>query len=203
MGEYWEQTALEFSIYHRKERNVLRRAVKKIYSKSQAERIDLTLRECRSVMGKKILDIGFGLGQASGVLVKRGAEVVGISSVLNKGSFADKHKTKEKYTVIDDAFCNHVFHEDFDVCIALSFFDYVQDAMPPLKKMKLLTREKCVISFSSRFVLQVPIRILWPGSRKWPVFFYTKKEIKRLLSQMFSRYKIKNISAGYHCVAHI
>lgn len=202
--EHWEQTAQELSTFYKKERSVLRRAVEKIFNKGQAERIELTLRNCKNVRGKKILDIGFGLGQASGELIKREAEVIGISSAPNKSTFAmSKHEIEGIYVVICDPFFNHVFDEDFDISIALGLFDYVQNPLPYLKKMKLLTREKCIMSFSSKFAFQVPIRILWPRSRKCPVYFYTKKEIKRLLSPIFFRFKIKNISAGYHCVASV
>ena len=199
--EHWEQTAQEFSTVYKKERSVLRRAVNKVFNRGQAERIYMTLKECKNVTGKKILDIGCGLGQASSELAKRGAVVTGTSLASNRRVFTgNKHELEGIYVFICDAFFHHVFDEDFDISIALGFFDHVEDSFPYLKKMKLVTNEKCIMSFPSRFGLQFPIRILWPRSQKYPLYVYTKKEKKRLLSPIFSRFKIKEISAGYHCV---
>ncbi len=194
--EHWNGIAQEFDTFYKKEKDALRRAVDKIFRKGITERVSLTLQECKNVKGKRILDIGCGLEHAATELTKRGAEVVGISSTVNITTLA-----KEAYVLICDDFLGYAFDESFDISIALGFFDHAGNPNPYLKKMKLLTREKCIMSFPSQFAFQVPIRMIWLRSKKCPAYFYTKKKIKRLFHPIFPRFKIRSISAGYHCVA--
>lgn len=196
MKEHWDRIAQEFDTSYKREKDALRRAIDKVFRKSMTERLVLTLQECKNVKGKRILDIGCGLGYAATELMKRGAEVVGISSSANKTRL-----TKEAYALLCDDFLGYAFDESFDISIALGFFDHTGNPNPYLKKMKSLTREKSIMSFPSQFAFQVPIRMIWLRSKKCPAYFYTKKKIKRLFHPIFPRFKIRNISAGYHCVA--
>jgi len=195
--EHWYNIAQEFDTSYKKEKGALKRALDKIFRKNMIERVNLTLQGCRNVKGKKILDIGCGLGHTATELIKRGANVVGVSSNVNATRLI-----KEEYVLMREDFLNSVFDETFDITIALGFFDHTEDPTPYLEKMKLLTREKCVMSFPSQFAFQVPIRMIWLKSKKYPAYFYTKKKIKRLFYPIFPRFKIKNISAGYYCVAY-
>lgn len=205
--ECWDEVAQEFDVFYNEEKDALRRAISKVFRKGMTERVQLTLQECKNINGKRILDIGCGTGRTAAQLAKRGATVVGIDfSVSTIGTaklMVEKEGLSNRCTFIRDDFAKHTFNEKFDISLALEFFDYTKDSAFYLKKMRTVTREKCIMSFPAKFAFQVPIRMIWLHSRKRPAYFYTKKELKRLLSPHFSRYKIKNISAGYHCVAFV
>lgn len=204
---YWDKVAEEFDTFYREEKGVLRKAIDNVFRKGMTERFNLTLEECENVNGKKILDIGCGSGRLSVELAKRGAHVVGIDfsqKMLNIASLAAKEQgLEDKCTFIQDNFVNHVFNEHFRISIALGFFDYTKEPATSLEKMRSLTTEKCIMSFPSKFAFQVPIRMIWLLSRNCPVYFYTKKELKRLFSEQFTRFRIKDISALHFCVAYI
>lgn len=207
MKGYWDNIAQEFDTFYRKEKDALRRVVDKVLRKNMAERFALTLRECRNVDGKKILDVGCGSGRVAIQLARRGANATGIDFSENMlqmaNVMAEKLEVKNNCQFIHDDFLNHVFIEKFDISIALGFFDYTKDPAQYLRKMSLLTREKCLFSFPSKFAFQVPLRMIWLKARNCPVYFYTKKQIKRLFTPIFPRFKIKSISAGYFCVAFV
>ncbi len=203
--EYWQGVAEEFDTFYREEKAALRRLIDKIFRKNMTERLIYTLQECKSVNGKRILDIGCGSGRLTIELAKRGAQVVGIdfsSNMLDLAkALARRHKVADNCSFIQENFLDHTFRNDFDVTIALGFFDYTEDATPYLKKMGDLTSEKCIMSFPSKFAFQVPLRMIWLKSRKLPVYFYTKTQIRHLLAPHFPRVKIKKISAGFFSVA--
>ncbi len=205
--EYWDNVAQEFDTFYRKEKRALRRVVDKIFRKNMAERFSLTLKECKNVDGKKILDVGCGSGRMTIELARRGAHVAGIDLSENMlkmaMAIAQKLDVEKNCEFISDDFLSHIFTKNFDILIALGFFDYTKDPVPYLAKMKSLTREKCIFSFPSKFAFQVPLRMIWLKARKFPVYFYTKKELKRLFTPIFPRFRIKNISAGYLCVAFV
>lgn len=196
--------AQDFQTSYEKEKDALRRAIDKVFRRAVSERQHLTLQECRNIKGKKILDIGCGTGRIAVQLAKRGAYVVGVDSsgsmIQQASILAEKEGLRSNCLFIQDDLAKHVFDEKFDISVALGFFDYVRDPELHIKKMRLITKEKCIMSFSAKFAFQVPLRIIWVHSRSSPVYFYTKKELKRLFSPHFSHYRIKNISAGYHCV---
>ena len=202
--EEYSQAAKELDAFYKDEKAVLKRAVDKIFRKGVKEGIDLTLQECKNVSGKKILYIGCGIERVPVELAKRGANMVCIDSsrrTLNMTELImEKEGLRNKLTVINDDFATHAFNEKFNLSLALGFLDYTKDASFHIRKMKSLTTEKCIMSFSSKLAFQVPLRMIWLRSRNLPVYFYTKKELKRLLSNYFSHYKIKNVNAGYHCV---
>lgn len=205
--EYWDEVAQEFDTFYREEKDALRRAIDKIFRKAMTERFLLTLQECKNVEGKRVLDVGCGTGRMAVQLAKRGAYVVGIDISQHMleiaKSIVEKEGFQNKCTFIQDDFAKHVFNEKFDISLALGFFDYTKDAAFHVKKMRSLTAEKCMMSFPAKFAFQVPLRMIWLRWRNIPVYFYTKKELKRLLSPNFARYHIKNISAVYFCVAFV
>lgn len=201
---HWENIAREFNFVYRKEKEALRRAFNKLFSRNMAERARLTLEECKDAKGKKILDIGGGLGHIRTELEKRGALIVGIglfNDLLMEGGTRRKLEFEKNLALLHGDFMSHLFRENFDISVALGVFDYIGNPVPYLKKMQSVTVDKCIISFPSKFAFPVPPRMIWCRSRKFPSHLYTKREIKRILSPAFPRFRIKNICAGYHCVA--
>lgn len=205
--KYWDKVAQEFDMYYEEEKDALRRAIDKIFRKGMKERYDLTLQECKNVSGKKILDIGCGTGRVAIELAKRGARVVGIDFSRNMldiaTKMAKKHGVADRCTFILDDFGKRVFNEKFDISLALGLFDYTEDPTFYIKKVRSVTSEKCIASFPAKFAFQVPLRMIWLRSRNLPVYFYTKGQLKRLFTPHFARYRIKNISAGYLCIASV
>lgn len=205
--EYWNDVAHEFDTFYREEKRALRRVVDKIFRKNMVERFSLTLQECRNVDGKKILDVGCGSGRMMIELARKGAHVAGIDLSENMLQIAtamtQKLDLNRNCEFIHDDFLRHSFTKNFDISIALGLFDYTKDPIQYLRKMESITSGKCIFSFPSKFAFQVPLRMIWLKARNFPVYFYTKKELKRLFRPIFPRFKIKNISAGYFCVAYV
>jgi cyclopropane fatty-acyl-phospholipid synthase-like methyltransferase len=166
------------------------------------ERAYITLKECGDVRGKRILDVGCGSGRISVPLAERGAVVVGIDyslSMLNLArNFAKEREIEENIEFKDVDFMSDFNEGLFNITLALGVFDYIQNPIPFLSKMKTLTTEQILASYPARFTPQAPIRKLWLYTRKCPVYFYTKREIDRIYKAIeLTSYEIIDYSAGY------
>ena len=181
----------QLDAHYKQEKDVLRRAINAVFQKNVTERTKLTLLECKNVEGKSILNIGSSLGPLASELSRKGAHITSIKLSTSKIELNARK-----------LFLEPEFKQNFNLTLALGLFDYIEDPVLYLKKMRILTEEKCVMSFPSYATFQMPLRIIWMRSRKYPIYFYTKSTIKKLVAAAFSRCRIKNISAGYHCVAH-
>ena len=76
--------ACEFDTFHKEEKGVLKGAIDKVFRKSMTERLNLTLQECKTVNGKKILDVGCGSGRLSIELHACSAKKIGFGKVSSK-----------------------------------------------------------------------------------------------------------------------
>jgi len=205
--EEYSQVSKELDTCYKEDKDVLKKAIDKIFKKGMKEGIDLTLQECKNVKGKRILDIACGTGSISMRLAKKGAFIIGVDpskyAIDRANAIAKEEGLTQTCLFIRDDFAEHVFNQKFDITIALGFFDSAKDPELTIRKMRAVTTEKCLISFSAKFAFQVPLRLIWMRSRNLPVHLYTKKELKQLFSSSFSHFKIKNISAGYYCVVKV
>jgi 2-polyprenyl-3-methyl-5-hydroxy-6-metoxy-1,4-benzoquinol methylase len=200
--EYFERKAKEFDELYDNQGSLFQMMVNKIFRKGLYERAYITLKECGDVRGKRILDVGCGSGRISVPLAERGAVVVGIDyslSMLNLArNFAKEREIEENIEFKDVDFMSDFNEGLFNITLALGVFDYIQNPIPFLSKMKTLTTEQILASYPARFTPQAPIRKLWLYTRKCPVYFYTKREIDRIYKAIeLTSYEIIDYSAGY------
>ena len=200
--EYFEIKAKEFDELYDNHGSSFQKVVNKIFRKGLYERAYTALKECGDVRGKRILDVGCGSGRISVPLAERGAIVVGIDyslSMLNLARNFAKERKIEKNIEFKGVDFMLDFNEGlFDITLALGVFDYIQNPIPFLSKMKTLTAEQILASYPARFTPQAPIRKLWLYTRKCPVYFYTKREIDGIYKAIeLTNYEIIDYSAGY------
>jgi ubiquinone/menaquinone biosynthesis C-methylase UbiE len=204
---YFDQIVDEFDSIYGGKKSRPEKLLDWIFRKGMKERFSLTLLECENVKGKTVLDIGCGTGRIDVELAKRGAYVLGIdfSSKMIEYStvLAKKNGLEEKCRFICADFIEHDFDEKFDITVAIGFFDYVKTPAPHIGKMKLVTKEKCIVSFPAKWAFQMPIRKIWLKKRNCPVYFYDRKSIIDLLSSVFPKFDITKISAAYFCTGHL
>lgn len=203
---YFIRAAKDFDDIYDNKGRIIKRFANKMFRKGMRERFKLTLRLC-SKGNKKVLDIGCGAGRFSIPLAERGMKVVGIDYSPEMIQMAKEYlkrynqKTKDNLN-IDYSCCDFLVsfpqNKQFDISIAIGVFDYLKNPLQFLKKMKNVTKESIIISFPAKFTPQMPLRKIWLLTKKCPVYFYTKEQIKRLYSSAgIKNYRIINISAGY------
>jgi len=187
--EYFEQIASEFDGIYDNKGNFITKIFNKIFRKGMYERVNITIEESGQVQNKTILDIGCGSGRVSFLLAKEGAEVIGIDYSNQMIELAKKNRRQlSQNNSIEFKCCDfmHDFPHDrkYDISIALGVFDYIQDPIPFLDKVKKITKSKIIASYPVKFAFQSPLRKLWLRSRNCPVYFYTEENLKKIYSRI-------------------
>lgn len=201
--KYFESTTKDFDSLYEKEK-ALKYFLNRFFRKGLYERVGLTLKELSGAEGFSVCDIGCGSGRNSVLFAKAGAaKVLGIDFSENMlelaRGYARQHNTENicKFKAAD--FLHHASDEKFDYCIALGVFDYIEDPLPFLKKMKAICAKKVIVSFPAKSLVRSPLRGLRYRLRKCPLFFYDHKMLEELFRNAgFKDFKIiPYSSSGY------
>ncbi|MFX0140568.1 MAG: class I SAM-dependent methyltransferase [Candidatus Hodarchaeota archaeon] len=183
----------------------LKLLVNKIFRKGMIARFKQVLEECEP--DKNILDIGCGSGRIDLALAKKGANIIGIDYSKQMIELANKYLNKyqnERNITLNVKFLHKNFMKNyrnkelFDITLAIGVFDYIKEPIPFLKKMRNLSKEKIIASYPAKFTFQMPIRTVWLWTKRCPVYFYTKYQIKSMYESInLFNYEIVKIPAGY------
>jgi len=120
-------------------------------------RIDMTkgLLRGQYLQGKRILDIGCGIGDLSFILAKRGANVVGVELDAQKVANASKiaqqwHFDNLRFLAGDATKIDQMNLGQFDAIFCLALLEHIQDDVDLLKKLQGMLRPGGI------FMLEVP-----------------------------------------------
>ena len=199
---YFDEIANEFDNIYDNEGSYLTKVVNKLFRQSLYERVPITLKECGDIKNKKILDIGCGSGRLCYLLGKEGADVIGIDYSKNMIELANKFLSTKKINgkikfLCCDFIKNFEAEKKYDISIALGVFDYLDDPINFLQKMKNVTKDRIIVSYPAKYAFQAPLRKIWLYTRNCPVFFYTEKYLEKI-HQSVGITRIKIIKTPIH-----
>jgi len=200
---FFERRAGAFDRYYLgKEKFLWEKIPDFIFRRSIKRRFDLTLKECAKEKNLRILDVGCGSGRCAVELAKQGHMVVGVDfseqMIRLARTLAQENGASGSCHFICGDFLEMDFHEEFDVCIALGFFDYTKNPSTYLSKMKKLARRKIIVSFPAKWRLRNLVRIARLKYLNCPVYFYTSQKIKNIftVAKIFN-YSTRSLGRDY------
>lgn len=183
-------------VYEGKQESLLYKLVDVLFRKKILQRrMEIVISSIGDLKDKKVLDIGCGPGQYALALTRgHPKSVLGIDISPSMIEFAReraKAACLERICRFENLdFLDKSFHGEFDIVIAAGVFDYVCQPQLFLSKIQNVLKGRAVISFPIKWTLMTPIRMAWLSKRNCPHYYYTKREIKRLLDVC----GLKNIS---------
>ncbi len=199
--EYFDKIAEEFDNIYENKGNLTTRITNKIFRSGMYERVSITLQESGNLEDKSVLDIGCGSGRISFMLAEKGAKVTGIDYSSSMIELAKKFQLQFKDNIVEFRCCDFMkdFQEEtkYDISIALGVFDYIEDPIPFLSKVKNITKNKIIASYPAKYSLQSPLRKVWLRKRNCPVFFYTENTLRKIYSRIgIKKIKIIRVPRG-------
>jgi len=184
---YFDQHAAQFdSIYHGG--RPLQRAFNRLARQAIYERFAITFEHSEPLAGRTVLDVGCGSGRYAVEFARRGAaRVVGLDYAAGMlalaADYARDNGVADRCQFIQGDFTTRQLDERFDVAIAIGVFDYQDQPVEFMRRLKESCRGKVIASFPGRSLIRMPLRRFryWLGN--CPVFFYRESEVRHIGEQ--------------------
>ena len=187
VGSFFDSHAGDFDAIYSGRTNFLMRAMNRVFRHDMYLRYELTINECGSVNGRRVLDVGCGSGRYSHELAARGAESVGLDLAPNMIALAREISARrgvtDKTTFVETEYTSFAVKQPFDITLAIGYFDYISDPLVHLRKMRSDTSGMLIVTFPVARTIRSHIRNTRLRLRGCPVFFYTLEQVHGLIAQ--------------------
>jgi SAM-dependent methyltransferase len=204
---YWERNVSDFDAIYTGKKPGWSRFLDKVLRRDMYQRFEWVMKNSGELHGKSVCDLGCGTGRYVIAYAQSGAHrVVGFDGapgmVKRANSLIQHAQLQGKAEVREYSILQCPEEEVFDITAAIGVFDYTEDAMPFLEKIRKITRARFLSTFPALWTYRMPIRKVRLGILGCPVFFYTAKQIKALHERAgFDCERIERLGAIYCIVA--
>ena len=184
--DYFNREAQRFDAIYESQKPSSQQVVDRLFRKVVLERFRLICNLAPYQGAWTVLDVGCGSGRYSLALAREGASrVLGvdvspsmIALARDEAAAAGAAHVCEFQTA---AFLDFSSTERFDVVVATGYFDYLEDPLPHLARMRDRCRGRIFFSIPKRWEWRVPIRKARFAFERGYVRFYSKGDIEALL----------------------
>ena len=192
---YFDGAADSFDSIYRTEKSFTQKLVDGLFHGVIHRRYELTFELCgEGLTGKRALDIGCGSGRYSIELARRGAEVKGLdfapAMVELAAKMADEAGVDECCHFEQCDFLSWNQPHDFDICLGIGFFDYIEKPEIVLEKTLNDSSKNILASFPKKGGLLYIQRKIRYWLRNCPLYFYSEKRLHAILKTLGKEYSI-------------
>jgi 2-polyprenyl-3-methyl-5-hydroxy-6-metoxy-1,4-benzoquinol methylase len=204
VAEYWNRIATDFDAIYTGKKNPIARGLDRWLRRDIYQRFEWVMREAGDVSGMKICDIGCGSGRFVASLAKRGAQVTGVDFAPEMLQLAAQLAKQEGVAdrcqfVLSDVL-DWKTEQQFDLVIAIGFWDYVADPLPRLQVIRKLTKTTFLSAWPRAGTLRMAIRKVRLKADGCPVYFWHLPEVENYLESSGFRVDSREILGQLHCV---
>jgi len=175
------------------------------------KRLELNIEKLKPFEGKTILDVGCGSGRFCIAFAQNGAaKVVGVDFARGMIEIADKLAAEagvaDKCEFRVGGFPEVIADGEgpFDASTGNGFFDYIENPVPIITKMRELTRGRMILSFPKAIEWRVPIRRIRFWLKGTPLFLYKESQVRDILTRSgVTSYEFIHLDRDYLVVADV
>ncbi len=152
---------------------------------------------------QSVLDVGCGTGRISCLLAQAGVpRVVGVDTAAPMVELAKQlaraSGLADKCEFVAGDFRSTDVSGKFDGVIALGVFDYLDEPLPFLQRMRELASRFVVASFPAPTLVRSPLRRIRYALRGCPVYFYRLGRIQQLFKDAgLARIDVVKVGGGH------
>lgn len=204
--DYWNREVDSFDAIYTHRKSLFASTLDSIFRKDMYLRYTETLAACEPVEGRRFLDVGCGTGLYALELARREAAFVRGVDIAERmvQTCAERAEAEglSAMSFIQGEVGDLPADDIFDVSIAIGLFDYLPDAVPTLREMRLRTRDRIIATFPRLLTWRAPVRKLRLTLRGCPVYFFTVSGVRQALAAAdLQPVEIRRIGKLYFVVA--
>ncbi|MFN2502347.1 MAG: class I SAM-dependent methyltransferase [Pyrinomonadaceae bacterium] len=209
--DHFHDDAERFDAIYDEKKGAIARFIDNYWRGVVRKRLELNVEKLAPFDGKTILDVGCGSGRFCIAFAQNGAKkVIGVDFAPAMIEIAEKLAVKagvEKQCEFRVGAFPDVIAEDegpFDACTGNGFFDYVEEPVPIITRMRELTKGKLVLSFPKAIEWRVPIRRVRFWLKGTPLFLYREGQTRDILARAgVTNYEMIHLDRDYLVVADV
>jgi SAM-dependent methyltransferase len=202
--EYWNRIATDFDAIYSGTKSLPYRLLDRWLRRDIYQRFDWVMRRAEDVRSASICDVGCGSGRFATALAKQGARVTGLDFAPRMLELARELAESEGVTsrcrfVLTDVL-DWAANDQFDLVIAIGFWDYVADPLPRLRVIRRMTSGRFLSAWPRAGTARAAIRRLRLKVCGCPVYFWRPEQIERYLKQAGFQPTSWQVYGQLHCV---
>lgn len=200
--QYFERADQLFNSIYTGEKSAFGRWLDKKLRTDIELRFKLTLQSLQKNHPQSILDIGIGPGQYLQAYINLEIPDITVMDFSEAMIELARKRVGEvpetvKVSYHTEDFMAAEIERVYDVTIAMGVFDYVENPVKFLSKMKAISTQNVLVSFPAVNIIRTPIRKFRYFFKRCPVYFYTRKKIEDIsMSCGFDSYQIVKFNRG-------
>ena len=204
VGEYWDRIAPAFDTIYSGNKNRAARTLDKWLRRDMYERFNWVMRKAGDVAGKTVCDVGCGSGRFVAALAQRGARVTGLDFAPTMLQLAvalvKSHGVVEKCDFVLSDVLDWKTDLQFDLVIAIGFWDYVGDPLPRLQVIRSIMRGRFLSAWPRAGTWRAAVRKARLKVAGCPVYFWTRSQIEEYLRRAGFGVESCEIYGQLYCV---
>jgi 2-polyprenyl-3-methyl-5-hydroxy-6-metoxy-1,4-benzoquinol methylase len=207
VAEYWNKIAHDFDAIYTGRKNPIARGLDRWLRRDMYQRFEWVMSQAGDMRGMTVCDIGCGSGRFVTSLAKRGAQVTGVDFAPEMlklaGQLAEKEGVADRCQFVLNDVLDWKTDQQFDLVIAIGFWDYVADPFPRLQVIRKLTKTTFLSAWPRDATLRAAIRKVRLKAAGCPVYFWSSPQVEDYLTRAAFRVESRQVVGQLHCVRSI
>jgi ubiquinone/menaquinone biosynthesis C-methylase UbiE len=204
IAEYWDKIAPEFDSIYTGKKNPVARKLDQWLRRDMYERFDWVMRKSGAGRGQTVCDVGCGSGRFVSALAQKGGRVTGLDfapAMLKMAQeLVDREKVADRCDFVLSDVLDWKTDRQFDLVIAIGFWDYVADPLGRLKVIRSITRDRFLSAWPRAGTLRAAIRNVRLKAAGCPVYFWTRPQVDELLNRAGFQVVSQEIHGQLYCI---
>ena len=204
VAEYWDRIAPEFDSIYTGKKNPLARTLDRWLRRDMYERFNWVMRGAGNIEGLNVCDVGCGSGRFVSALAQRGARVVGLDFAPTMLQLAEdlakRDGVAERCEFVLSDVLDWKTRRQFDLVIAIGFWDYVADPLPRLQVIRNISQGRFLSAWPRAGTWRAAARKARLSVAGCPVYFWTRSQVDEYLRRAGFRVESCEIYGQLYCV---